>query len=286
MIAEVEAAELAEQLIVEACARQGVQRAQLTIHADNGSPMVAKTVAVLLADLGVAKSHSRPHVSNDNPYSEAQFKTLKYRADYPDRFGSVADARSWGRSFFRWYNEEHHHTGLGLLTPAAVHTGRAESLRQKRRVVLAQAFQAHPERFVNGIPQPARLPEAVWINPPQSAAATATPAGESADGQWADAEPVVSPGLVTAVAQPTALRYAATGRTEDRATLRSDSSAVPADETDGQSCSQGALSTSLQPPSVSSPKAINRNACGGELQSKQASFPPPTGDRQPINPVH
>ena len=261
-------------------------RAQLTIHADNGSPMVAKTVAVLLADLGVTKSHSRPHVSNDNPYSEAQFKTLKYQPDYPDRFGSVADARSWGRSFFRWYNEEHHHTGLGLLTPATVHTGRAQSVRQQRQVILAQAFQAHPERFVNGLPQPARLPEAVWINPPQSDATAAALAAESADGQAPDAKPVVSPGLVTAVAQSTDLRYAAASRTEDRATLRSNSSAVPADETDGQSCSQGALSTPRQPPSVSSLKAINRNLCGGELQSKQASSPPPTGDRQHINPVH
>ena len=113
LIAEVEAAELAEQLIAETCAKQGVQRAHLTIHADNGSPMIAKSVAILLADLGVAKSHSRPHVSDDNPYSEAQFKTLKYRPDYPERFGSLADARSWSRSFFAWYNDQHHHTGIG-----------------------------------------------------------------------------------------------------------------------------------------------------------------------------
>ena len=165
LIAEVEAAELAEQLIAETCAKQGVQRAHLTIHADNGSPMIAKSVAILLADLGVAKSHSRPHVSDDNPYSEAQFKTLKYRPDYPERFGSLADARSWSRSFFAWYNDQHHHTGLGLLTPAVVHTGRAEVVRQKRQTVLQHAFQAHPERFTHGLPRPARLP----ARPDQSA---------------------------------------------------------------------------------------------------------------------
>jgi putative transposase len=167
MIAEVESAELAEQLIAETCVKQGVQREQLTIHADNGSPMIAKSVAVLMADLGVVKSHSRPHVSNDNPFSEAQFKTLKYRPDYPERFGSLTDARSWGRHFFAWYNERHHHTGLGLLTPADVHHGRAETVRQKRQAALLRAYQAHPERFVKGAPVPAKLPEAVWINPPK-----------------------------------------------------------------------------------------------------------------------
>jgi putative transposase len=218
MIAEVESAELAEQLIAETCAKQGVQRAQLTLHADRGSPMVAKTVASLLADLGVAKSHSRPHVSNDNPYSEAQFKTLKYRPDYPDRFGSLADARQWARSFFAWYNERHHHSGLGLLTPALVHTGRAEIVRQKRQAVLRQAYQAHPERFPKGLPRPARLPEAVWINPPKSAAA---------------AEP--DRGSPAAVAGSTDLRYTPPGGSEDRATLRSDSSAESVDGVAGQS---------------------------------------------------
>lgn len=244
MIAEVELAELAEQLIVETCAKQGVKRAQLTIHADNGSPMIAKTVAVLLADLGVAKSHSRPHVSNDNPYSEAQFKTLKYRPDYPDRFGSLADARSWGRRFFHWYNHQHHHSGLGLLTPAAVHAGRGESVRQQRQAVLERAFQAHPERFVNGIPQPARLPQAVWINPPKSDAAAAAPTATSAEGRLAGTEPAVLPRLsLAAIAQSTDLPYATASRTEDRATLRSDPSAVPADGADGQSRSNTALST-------------------------------------------
>ena len=228
LIAEVESAALAEQLIAETCAKQGVQRAQLTIHADNGSPMIAKTVAILLADLGVAKSHSRPHVSNDNPYSEAQFKTLKYRPDYPDRFGGVADARRWGRGFFAWYNDQHHHTGLGLLTPATVHTGRAETARQQRQAVLQQAYQAHPERFVRGQPQPTKLPEAVWINPPPSPADLSAPAP-----QTATAKVPAAPGA-DQLAPATALRYTDACGPEDRATLRSDPSAVPADGVAGQ----------------------------------------------------
>ena len=231
MIAEVESAELAEQLIAETCAKQGVQRAQLTIHADNGSPMIAKTVAILLADLGVAKSHSRPHVSNDNPYSEAQFKTLKYRPDYPQRFGSLADARTWGRSFFTWYNDQHHHTGLGLLTPAAVHAGRAETVRQQHQMVLEQAFQAHPERFVKRAPYPAKLPAAAWINPPKSGAVATT----LADDQPPRPEPSVLPsGGAPAIAPPTDVQYTALSGPEDRATLRSDLSAVPADGVAGQ----------------------------------------------------
>jgi putative transposase len=220
MIAEVESAELAEQLIAETCAKQGVQRTQLTIHADNGSPMTAKSVAILLTDLGVAKSHSRPHVSNDNPYSEAQFKTLKYRPDYPDRFGSLADARHWARSFFAWYNDQHHHSGLGLLTPTVVHTGRAETVRQKRQAVLRQAYQAHPERFTKGLPQPAKLPEAAWINAPK--AATAEPPTVPANSSSA------------AVAAPADVRYTPVGGSEGRATLRSDSSAESADGVAGQ----------------------------------------------------
>jgi putative transposase len=220
LIAEVEAAELAEQLIAETCAKQGVQRTQLTIHADNGSPMTAKSVAILLTDLGVAKSHSRPHVSNDNPYSEAQFKTLKYRPDYPDRFGSLADARHWARSFFAWYNDQHHHSGLGLLTPTVVHTGRAETVRQKRQAVLRQAYQAHPERFTKGLPQPAKLPEAAWINAPKAATA----------------EPPTGPANLSsaAVAAPADVRYTPGGGSEGRATLRSDSSAESADGVAGQ----------------------------------------------------
>ena len=247
LIAEVESAELAEQLIAETCVKQGVQRTQLTIHADNGSPMIAKSVAILLTDLGVAQSHSRPHVANDNPYSEAQFKTLKYRPDYPDRFGSLADARGWARSFCTWYNEQHHHTGLGLLTPADVHAGRGETVRQQRQVVLQQAFQAHPERFVRGAPCPAKLPEAAWINPPQSSAVTATPALAPAEGRPTGAQPR---GGAPAIAPPTDLRYTMVSGTDAlrRATLRSDLSAVPADGVAGQShhCASEALPTTCR----------------------------------------
>jgi putative transposase len=168
MIAEVESAELAEQLISESCTKQGVVRGQLTIHADNGGPMTAKSVALLMADLGVSKSHSRPYQSNDNPYSEAHFKTLKYRPDYPVRFGSLADARTWARRFFAWYNHEHHHSGLALLTPFDVHHGWTDLVLSQRQAVLQQAYAAHPERFVHGAPVPARPPEAAWINPPQA----------------------------------------------------------------------------------------------------------------------
>ena len=222
LLAEVESAELAEQLIAETCTKQDVARAQLTIHADNGGPMTAKTVAILLADLGVVKSHSRPHVANDNPYSEAQFKTLKYRPDYPDRFGSVADARHWARSCFAWYNDQHHHSGLGLLTPAVVHTGRAETVRQQRQAVLRQAYQTHPERFTKGLPRPAQLPAAAWINAPTSGTAEA-PTGPAHSSS-------------AAVAVPADSRYTPGGGPEDRATLRSDSSAESADGVAGQSC--------------------------------------------------
>ena len=167
LIAERESAELAEELIAETCRKQGIAAAQLTIHADHGSPMIARPVAQLMADLGVEKSHSRPHVSNDNPYSEAQFRTLKYVPTYPDRFGSVADARQWGQDFFTWYNDEHHHTGLALLTPADVHHGRAAALLAERQAVLQRAFEAHPERFVKGPSIVPQLPTAVWINAPQ-----------------------------------------------------------------------------------------------------------------------
>ena len=128
--------------------------------------MKSKPVALLLADLGVTKTHSRPHVSNDNPFSEAQFKTLKYGPLFPERFGSIADGRAFGQSFFPWYNHEHRHSGLGFLTPAVVHFGQAAPVRAHRQQVLATAYTAHPERFVNGPPRPADLPTAVWINPP------------------------------------------------------------------------------------------------------------------------
>lgn len=167
MIAPQESAALARELVQQTCEKQAIQVDQLTLHADRGSPMIAKSMAMLLADLGVTKSHSRPYISDDNPFSEAQFKTLKYRPDYPKRFGSQADARLWARDFFSWYNCEHHHSAIGLLTPADVHYGRAEQILLERQIVLQIAYQKNPERFVKGPPMPLQLPEAVWINPPK-----------------------------------------------------------------------------------------------------------------------
>jgi putative transposase len=169
LISGQESASLAKELIAETCSRQGIQPEQLTIHADRGSSMTSKPVAFLLANLGVTKTHSRPHVSNDNPYSEAQFKTLKYQPDYPKRFGCHQDARSWAKDFFDWYDYEHHHSALGLLTPADVHYGRAQAVIQQRQQVLQAAYQKNPERFVKGLPKPPQLPDAVWINPPKPA---------------------------------------------------------------------------------------------------------------------
>jgi putative transposase len=167
MVAHRESATLAERFIQETCARQGIGRDQLTIHADRGPAMTSKSVAFLLADLGVTKTHSRPHVSNDNPFSEAQFKTLKYRPDFPERFGAIQDARAHGHVFFPWYNTEPHHAGLGLLTPADVHHGLAEQRIAARATVLATAYRVHPERFPAGLPHPPAHPGEVWINPPQ-----------------------------------------------------------------------------------------------------------------------
>ena len=166
LVAGGQTASLAKRFIDECCRRQEIEEGQLTIHADRGGPMKAKTTAQLLADLGIVHSHSRPHVSNDNPFSEAQFKTLKYRPEFPGRFGSQEDAVLFCRPFFRWYNEEHYHSGIGWLTPASVHYGQADEIRLKRKEVLKKACATHPERFVRGIPEPPKLPEAVWINPP------------------------------------------------------------------------------------------------------------------------
>jgi len=166
MLARAEDHRLAKALLGETVERQGIERDQLTVHSDRGGPMIAKPVAHLLADLGVTKSHSRPHVSNDNPYSESQFKTLKYRPEFPDRFGSIQDARTLCRAFFPWYNHEHRHGGLALLTPADVHYGRAQERLEKRSRVLEAAFQAHPERVKGRRPLPGVLPDADWINPP------------------------------------------------------------------------------------------------------------------------
>jgi putative transposase len=167
MVATRECADLATHLIEETIDKHAIQPGQLTIHSDRGAPMKAKPVAMLLSDLGVAKTHSRPHVSDDNPFSEAHFKTLKYRPGFPDRFGSLQDARSFCRRFFHWYNHEHRHTGLALLTPATVHYGHAEEVLCARAAVLKAAYQAHPERFVNKRPRPKPLPAAAWINPPK-----------------------------------------------------------------------------------------------------------------------
>jgi putative transposase len=169
MIAERQSAELARQLVATAAATQGIQPEQLTLHADNGKPMKAKTLALLLSDLGVEKSHSRPYVSDDNPFSEAHFKTLKYHPTYPDRFGCVQDARAWARPFFDWYNDEHYHSGLNLLTPATVHYGQADAIRQQRQVVLSAAYAQFPQRFARGEPVVKGAPDAVWINPPLEA---------------------------------------------------------------------------------------------------------------------
>ena len=166
MLAERESAELAKRLIKETCSKQGIVAEQLTLHADRGTSMKSKPLAMLLSDLGVTKTHSRPQVSNDNPYSESQFKTLKYRPEFPKRFGSIQHARDVCRDLFGWYNTEHYHSGIGLLTPESVHYGRAAMIVEGRRQVLLDFFGAHPERFVNGAPKPPEIPSAAWINPP------------------------------------------------------------------------------------------------------------------------
>jgi putative transposase len=170
MVAEQENATLAEHLIDATCEKQAIRPGQLTLHADRGAPMTAKTVAELMVDLGVQQSHSRPHVSDDNPYSEAQFKTVKNHPTFPDRFGAIQDARGFSRQLFAWYNTEHRHEGLGLLTPEAVHYGRAPEIIDRRRAVLAAAYARHPERFVKRAPEPLTPPAAVWINPPPKTA--------------------------------------------------------------------------------------------------------------------
>ena len=173
MVATCESATLARKLFLETCEREGIEPGQLTVHADRGSSMKSKCLAFTLADLGVTKTHSRPHVSNDNPYSEAHFKTLKYRPNFPSRFGSIEDARAFCKDFFDWYNLEHYHSGLALLTPYDVHHQLVEAKLSHRAAVLATAFSAHPERFVNRAPTPATPPAAAWINKPTSIPASA-----------------------------------------------------------------------------------------------------------------
>src|SRR5450631_4374303 len=170
MIAHRETAELAEQLIADTIAKQNIAPGTLTLHADRGTSMRSKPVAALLVDLQVAKTHSRPHVSDDNPYSEAQFKTLKYRPDFPARFGSIEDARAHCQQFFYWYNHEHRHSGIGLMAPAAVHDGTAAALTEQRAITLKAAFAANPMRFKRLTPKPPVLPTAAWINPPKKQA--------------------------------------------------------------------------------------------------------------------
>ena len=168
MVAHREQSALAKRLISETCEKQNVSDGELVIHADRGSSMRSKVVAHLLADLGVTKTHSRPHVSNDNPFSEAQFKTLKYCPGFPERFGSIEDARSFCCNFFPWYNKVHKHSGIGLLTPEQVHYGVAQEVLKNRASVLDSAFQENPIRFKGKRPKPLQLPEAVWINPPEN----------------------------------------------------------------------------------------------------------------------
>jgi putative transposase len=172
MVASCESKELAERLLGDTIKKQRINRDQLTIHADRGSSMASKPVAFLLADLGVTKSHSRPHCSNDNPFSEAQFKTLKYRPDFPDRFGCIEDARAFCAAFYRWYNQAHRHSGIGMHTPFDVHHGHAQQVREARIETLSAAYAATPERFVRNPPQPPNLPGTTWINRPEEADST------------------------------------------------------------------------------------------------------------------
>lgn len=177
-----ELASIAERLIAETYQRQGIEPGQLTLHADRGSSMTSKPVAFLMADLGVTKTHSRPHVSNDNPFSEAQFKTLKYQPGFPDRFGGYEHARDHCQAFFPWYNNDHRHAGLGMLTPFDVHHGLAAQRLQARAAVLARAYAEHPERFPRGLPTPGCLPAEVWINKPAAVIAGDMKSEEAASG--------------------------------------------------------------------------------------------------------
>lgn len=167
MVADRESSVLAERLIKDTCMKQGIDRDQLIIHADRGASMKSKRVANLLADLGITKTHSRPYVSNDNPYSEAQFKTLKYCPAFPDRFGSIQDSRSFCQAFFAWYNDEHKHTGISLLTPAQLHYGEAKQVIETRNQTLQAAFNRHPHRFKYKQPEHPDVPKAAWINKPK-----------------------------------------------------------------------------------------------------------------------
>ena len=173
MVADCESARLAKTLIRGSCDKQRIARDQLILHADRGSSMTSKAVALLLSDLGITNSHSRPYVSDDNPFSEAQFKTLKYRPGFPERFGSIQDAKSFCRTFFDWYNNVHYHSGLNWLTPAMVHDGQTGPVLERRQHALDRARRQHPERFVNVPRKVAGPPDKVWINPPDNSQAIA-----------------------------------------------------------------------------------------------------------------
>ena len=166
LLSEKENAALAKVLIEQTCEKHNINKEQLTIHSDRGSPMIAKTTCELLIDLGVIKSVSRPRVSNDNPYSEAQFKTLKYNRTFPKRFGSIQEARQFLREFFEWYNNRHYHSGIAMLTPATIRNGKTEEILEKRKTTLAKAYEKHPERFVRGPSKPKKPPREAWINNP------------------------------------------------------------------------------------------------------------------------
>lgn len=168
MLADCESAQLAKRLVRETASKENIRPHQVSLHADRGSAMKSKALGNLLADLAITKTHSRPHVSNDNPFSESQFKTMKYRPEFPKRFGSMEDARTFCRSFFGWYNNDHHHSSLCFLTPSQVHLGQAEAVLEQRQRTLEAAFAAHPERFPNGSPRVQQLASEVWINPPQT----------------------------------------------------------------------------------------------------------------------
>lgn len=167
MVADRESSPLAKSLIIESCQKQNIPRNQLTLHADRGASMKSKLVANLLADMGITKTHSRPHVSDDNPYSESHFKTLKYRPDFPKSFGSIQDAKQFCRSFFGWYNREHKHSGIAMLSPESVHYNRADAILQNRQAVLFKAFEKNPMRFKGRLPVTKKVPDAAWINPPK-----------------------------------------------------------------------------------------------------------------------
>ena len=167
-VADAESVALFKPLFLDAIEKHDVTPGQLTLHADRGATMKAKATALLLADLGVTKSHSRPHTSNDNPFSESLFKTCKYQPRFPDRFGAIQDAKAFCRRFFEWYNGKHHHHGIGLLTPNQVHYGQADHIYAQRLLTLQNAFDANPERFVKMKPNPPPKPTTVWINPPKS----------------------------------------------------------------------------------------------------------------------